>query len=197
MDGSITSHSLFLLHFLRSMNSRCPDLLTCESSQTWKSLPVVGRDLRRMLAGRSCGIDGHRHGHCRGRCFVDLNCVERLLEETEADALTYPNFPKPHHPRLHTKSVQERANREMKRRNRVVQVFPSTKSLIRLVGAICTEIDENWSSHCYIAPTSLAELNEEGRMPAAPKADDGIKAKAAEIIEMALESVIDPKGRAA
>ncbi len=48
-----------------------------------------------------------------------------MLEETEADALAYLDFPYEHHVRLRTNSVQERANREPRRRSRVVQVFPS------------------------------------------------------------------------
>ena len=50
-----------------------------------------------------------------------------LLEDAEPDALAYLDFPYEHHRRLRTNNVQERANRELKRRSRVVQVFPSRK----------------------------------------------------------------------
>lgn len=43
-----------------------------------------------------------------------------VFEEAEADALAYPDFPYEHHVRLRTNNVQERANRELKRRSRVV-----------------------------------------------------------------------------
>jgi putative transposase len=69
-----------------------------------------------------------------------------LLEEAESDALACLDFPEKHRRRLRTNNVQERANREIKRRGRVVQVFPSSKSLIRLIGAVCSEIDGDWSS---------------------------------------------------
>ena len=59
-----------------------------------------------------------------------------LLEDAEADALAYLDFPYAHHRRIRTNNVQERANRELKRRSRVVQVFPSRKSLIRMLGAV-------------------------------------------------------------
>ena len=60
----------------------------------------------------------------------------RLLEDTEPDALAYLDFPYSHHVRLCTNNVQERANREMKRRSCIVQVFPPRKSLIRFAGAV-------------------------------------------------------------
>ena len=50
-----------------------------------------------------------------------------LLEEAEADALGYLDFPCEHHVSLRTKNVQERTDRELKRRSRVIQVFPSRK----------------------------------------------------------------------
>ena len=52
-----------------------------------------------------------------------------VAEEAEPDALAYLAFPPSHWKLLHTNSVQERANREIKRRSRVVQVFPSERSL--------------------------------------------------------------------
>ena len=84
--------------------------------------------------------------------------------------------------------MQERANREIKRRSRVVQVFPSTKSLIRLIGAVCCEMDEDWSSRCYIAPDSLAALKEDPK-PAEPiEATEEDKQRATRLIAVAMES---------
>lgn len=51
--------------------------------------------------------------------------------------------------------MQERCNREMKRRARVVQSFPSEEALIRLVGAVCREASEDWSSRRYMEPSSI------------------------------------------
>ena len=88
-----------------------------------------------------------------------------LLEEAEADALAYLDFPAEHRRRIRTNNVQERMNREIKRRSRVVQVFPSAESMLRLVGAVCAEQDEDWSSRRYISPESMGRLSE----PAAPE----------------------------
>jgi putative transposase len=53
-----------------------------------------------------------------------------------------PGLPASRWKRLETSSVQERISRETRRRSRVVQVFPSMKSLERLVGAVMGEQDE-------------------------------------------------------
>lgn len=66
-----------------------------------------------------------------------------VLEEAEADALAYLDFPYEHHVRPRTNNVQERASRELKRRSRVVQACPGRKPLIRMMGAVFSEIDED------------------------------------------------------
>ena len=53
-----------------------------------------------------------------------------LLEEAEADVLTCLDFLAEHRRRIRTNDVQERMNREIKRRSRVVQVFPSVESTL-------------------------------------------------------------------
>lgn len=80
-----------------------------------------------------------------------------LLEEAEAGALAYLGFPHAHHRRLRTSNVRERANRELKRRSRVVQVFPSKKSLIRMLGAVFAEMDEGRASRRWLAEESIAQ----------------------------------------
>lgn len=85
----------------------------------------------------------------------------RVLEEAEPDALAYLDFPKSHWKRLRTNNVQERTNREIKRRSRVVQVFPSVESLTRLVGAVMCEQDDEWSESRYFSEKKISELYEE------------------------------------
>lgn len=92
-----------------------------------------------------------------------------LLEDAEADALAYLGFPYAHHRRIRTNNVQERANRELKRRSRVVQVLPSRKSLIRMLGAVFSEMDEEWASRRWFTEESIAEAVE-GRGCKAPAA---------------------------
>ncbi len=80
-----------------------------------------------------------------------------LLVEAATDALAYLDFPYAHHRRLRTNNVQERANRELKRRSRVVQVFPSRRSLIRMLGAVFSEMDEDWATRRWFTEESIAQ----------------------------------------
>lgn len=67
-------------------------------------------------------------------------------------------------------------------------MFPSARSLIRLVGSVCAEINEDWSSRCYISPDSMALLNEERPKDAPQQATDEDRKRAERLIEVALES---------
>ena len=108
-----------------------------------------------------------------------------LLEEAEADALTYLDFPAEHRRRIRTNNVQERMNREIKRRSRVVQVFPGAESMLRLVGAVCAEQDEDWSGRRYISPESMLKLDE----PAVPEPaeSEASRRRGLMIVETAME----------
>ena len=84
-------------------------------------------------------------------------------EEAEPDALAYLDFPPTHWKRLRTNNVQERTNREIKRRSRVMQAFPSTGSLVRLAGAVMCEQDEIWQESRYFSGARMNELYDDGR----------------------------------
>ena len=90
-----------------------------------------------------------------------------ILEGAEPDALAYLDFPASHWKRLRTNNVQERANREIKRRSKVVQVFPTVKSLERLVGAVMCDQDEAWSEARYFSAKKMSELYDDSGEPGA------------------------------
>ncbi len=60
--------------------------------------------------------------------------VGAVLQNTEESLFAYLAFPIAHHLRIRTTNIVERVNREMKRRTRVVSVFPDAESVLRLVG---------------------------------------------------------------
>ena len=119
-----------------------------------------------------------------------------LLEGAEADALAYLDFPYAHHRRLRTNNVQERANRELKRRSRVVQVFPSRRSLIRMLGAVFSEMDEDWASRRWFTEESIAQAASPARSTdPAPAYEGTAEEHARRIIDVVIAD--NPIGRRA
>lgn len=82
-----------------------------------------------------------------------------VLAAGAQDALTYMSFPVEHWTRTFSTNPLERLNREIKRRTEVVGVFPDTSSVVRLVGAVLVEIDDEWQAERrYFSLESMEKL---------------------------------------
>jgi len=68
------------------------------------------------------------------------------FEQNAPESFTYFNFPKDHWRKIRTNNNQERLNKEIRRRTRVVSIFPNEPSCIRLITAILQEMHEDWST---------------------------------------------------
>lgn len=102
--------------------------------------------------------------------------VATKLEAAEHDLLAYTAFPQAHWSKIWSNNPIERLNRELKRRTDVVQIFPNTESVIRLIGALLVEVNDEMISaeKRYIAAGSVAAItNTEDQpvtsLPAAPR----------------------------
>ncbi len=73
-----------------------------------------------------------------------------ILETGFEDAMTVLQLPEKYRKKLRSTNVLERLNEEVRRRERVIRIFPNRESLIRLVGAYVMEIDEKWASRRYM-----------------------------------------------
>lgn len=83
-----------------------------------------------------------------------------FMDETEHDVLAYMTFPAQHRVKLHSTNPLERLNKEVKRRADVVGIFPNEQSIIRLIGAILLEQNDEWQLQSrYMQVEAMAELN--------------------------------------
>jgi putative transposase len=85
--------------------------------------------------------------------------LAKLLDESEHDVLAYLSFPAQHRAKLHSTNSLERLNKEVKRRADVVGIFPSESSILRLIGAVLLEANDEWQlQHRYMQIEGMAEL---------------------------------------
>jgi putative transposase len=70
--------------------------------------------------------------------------VAEHIEEHLEECLTCLAFPEGHRRRIRTTNGQERLNQEIKRRTRVVRIFPNREACLRLVTALAVEQSEEW-----------------------------------------------------
>ena len=71
--------------------------------------------------------------------------IAAIMDQTEPDVLAYMTFPKEHRTKLHSTNPIGRLNGEIKRRTEVVGIFPNDDAIIRLVGAILLEQNDEWA----------------------------------------------------
>jgi len=82
--------------------------------------------------------------------------VARSLEEECEACFACLAFPLAHQSRIRTTNGMERLNQELKRRTRVIRIFPNRDACLRLVTALCVEQSEEWESgRQYLDMTEL------------------------------------------
>ena len=84
------------------------------------------------------------------------------VESNIGETLTFYRLPRVHHKHLKSTNMLERLNEEIKRRTRVVRIFPNMDSCLRLIRALCVETHETWLEDSrYLNMMLLAEQKKE------------------------------------
>jgi putative transposase len=91
------------------------------------------------------------------RQFAD---AARILDAAHDDVLAFSTFPEAHWRKIWSTNPLERLNAEIKRRTRVVGIFPNDAAVLRLVTAVVAETHDEWqvAERRYLAETTMARL---------------------------------------
>jgi len=134
-----------VVHFERNVLSSVPASAMSEVAEDLKAIFKVRREkTARALAEDFAETYGDRFPK-----------AVSVFEAGVSDALAYLSFPGSHHARLRTTNMLERLFREVKRRTRVVGVFPNETSASTLATEIALRSSEEWALKRYLTMDAL------------------------------------------
>ena len=79
-----------------------------------------------------------------------LEAIADWIEETIDDTLNVLNLPEGHRKRMRSTNMLERLNEEIRRRTRIIRIFPNRASCIKIATSICQETSESWGERRYL-----------------------------------------------
>lgn len=134
-----------VVHFERNVLSHVPASSMAEVAQDLKAIFKVRREKTALaLAEEFVELYGGRFPKAVG-----------VFEAGVGDALSYLSYPGSHHARIRTTNMLERLFKEVKRRTRVVGVFPNETSASTLATEIALRSSEEWSLKRYLTMDAL------------------------------------------
>ncbi len=136
-------------HAMRNLLTRVP-----KSAQSF-----VATMVRTIFAQPDADMVREQHRRIVDHLATRFPEAAALLEEAETDLLAFTAFPKEHWRQLWSNNSLERLNKEIRRRTDVVGIFPNRAAVIRLVGAVLAEQNDEWAvaSRRYLSIESLAK----------------------------------------
>lgn len=128
------------VHFMRNVLSHTSD----------KHKQEMGEGLKRIFSSDN-GKEARQKfnelaAQMENKAAKAIDCLERGLE----DALVVLALPSKYRRRLKSTNMQERLIQEIRRRERVIRIFPNEESALRLMGALLAEIHEEWQGRRYL-----------------------------------------------
>lgn len=136
-------------HYLKNLQTKVP-----KSTET-----MVGTMVRTIFAQPDPDSVWAQHRRVVDHFeAIGLTDAASHLDEAAGDLLAFTGFPKEHWRQIWSNNPQERLNREIRRRSDVVGIFPTRGSVIRLIGAVMAEQDDEWAiTRRYMSLESLAQ----------------------------------------
>ena len=140
------------VHFMRNA-------LACVAK---RNRPMVAAALRNAFDQLSRDAAGVQWRKLIDAFAEPADRLAKLMREAENDVLAFMAFPREHRLQLHSTNPLERLNKEVKRRTHVVGIFPNDAAIVRLVGALMLEQNDEWAvSRRYMTLETVAQVCED------------------------------------
>lgn len=135
-------------HFMRNLLTRVP-----KSAQSF-----VATMVRTIFAQPDAKTVREQHRRIVDQLEERFPDAAQLLEEAGPDLLAFTPFPKEHWRQVWSNNSLERLNKEIRRRTDVVGIFPNRAAIVRLVGALLAEQNDEWAvARRYMSVESIAK----------------------------------------
>jgi putative transposase len=144
------SHQRCRVHFARNLLALVPKSHT----------DMVAALFRTIFAQPNADAVSSTWDQVRDQLASMFPKIGPLMDNAKAEVLAFTAFPRAHWQKIWSTNPLERINKEIKRRSRVVGIFPNEASVIRLVGAVLADMHDEWqaSDRRYLSDGSMAKL---------------------------------------
>jgi putative transposase len=151
------AHQRCRVHFARNLLALVPKTHT----------DMVAAVFRTIFAQPDAAMVASTWDQVRDQLAGRFPKIGPLMDQAKTEVLAFTGFPRAHWHKVWSTNPLERVNKEIKRRARVVGIFPNDAAVIRLVGAILADMHDEWQSadRRYLSEASMALLN--------PRSDTG------------------------
>jgi hypothetical protein len=148
------THQRCRVHWLRNALAHVPP----------KQRPAVVAMLKTIFAQDSAEAACEQWASVADALRERFPKLAELMDGAREDVLAYMTFPREHWPQIASTNPLERLNGEIKRRADVIGIFPNDRAVVRLVGALMLEQNDEWAvSRRYMSLESLAALSDDPR----------------------------------
>ncbi|KRB78764.1 MULTISPECIES: IS256 family transposase [unclassified Sphingomonas] len=130
-----------------------------------KQRPAVVAMLKTIFAQENADDAHEQWRHVADALRERYEKLAVMMDGSREEVLAYMAFPKEHWAQISSTNPLERVNKEIKRRADVIGIFPNTAAVIRLVGALMLEQNDEWSvSRRYMTLETIGTLSDNPRI---------------------------------